>query len=190
MPSKPARRPATYEDLLQVPEHLVAEIIDGELVTSPRPSLRHALAASSLGGEIQGRFGRRGGGGPGGWVILLEPELHIVGQVLVPDVAGWRRSRLPEVPDLPYSELAPDWLCEIISPSTAARDRTRKADHYARAGIEFLWFLDPGPRTLEMLRLEGDAWKRVASFSGDARIKAPPFDEVELDMGLFWDLPR
>src|SRR5262245_2146355 len=114
MPSKPARRPATYEDLLQVPEHLVAEIIDGELVTSPRPSLRHALAASGLAGEIQGRFGRRGGGGPGGWVILLEPELHIVGQVLVPDVAGWRRSRLPEVPDLPYSELAPDWLCEII----------------------------------------------------------------------------
>jgi Uma2 family endonuclease len=132
MGQAPARRTATYEDLLEVPEHLVAEIIDGELVTSPRPSSRHSLAASGLGADLTGPF-QRGRGGSGGWVNLDEPELHIAGQVMVPDLAGWRRERMPEVPDVAYFELAPDWLCEVLSPSTAKRDRTRKMHHYARA---------------------------------------------------------
>ena len=190
MGGKPPRRGATYEDLLAVPEHLVAEIIDGELVTSPRPAARHALAASSLGAELVNRFGRRGGGGPGGWLVLFEPELHIAGQVLVPDLAAWRRSRMPEVPDVSYFELEPDWVCEVISLSTAARDRTRKADHYAAAGVSFLWLLDPGPRTLETMALVDGTWRRSASFAGDGRVRAEPFAEVEIDLGLFWDLPR
>jgi Uma2 family endonuclease len=191
MASKPARRSATYEDLLGVPEHLVAEIIDGELVTSPRPAARHAVAASNLGVEIGGRFGRRGGDGPGGWLILDEPEIHVVGQVLVPDLAGWRRARMPELPDVAHFELRPDWICEVVSPSTAARDRTRKADHYARAGVEWLWLLDPGPRTLEILQLDDTAtWRRVGSFAGDGAVRAAPFDAIELDLGLLWDLPR
>jgi Uma2 family endonuclease len=129
MSGAPAKRAATYEDLLKVPEHLVAEIIDGELVTSPRPAFRHAAAASSLGADIHTAFGRTRGGGPGGWVILIEPEVHIVGQVLVPDIAGWRRQRMPEIPDVAFVELAPDWVCEISSQSTAAMDRTRKRYH-------------------------------------------------------------
>src|ERR1700690_2368947 len=124
MAGVPAKRPATYDDLFNVPAHLVAEIVDGELIPSPRPAARHATAASALGEELGPPF-KRGRGGPGGWVILDEPELHIVGQIMVPDLAGWRRERMPEIPDVAFFELAPDWVCEVLSPSTAALDRTR-----------------------------------------------------------------
>src|SRR3989442_11524607 len=128
------RRRATYADLLEVPEHLVAEIIDGELITSPRPALPHALAASAMAADIGGPFGRPPGGRdvPGGWWILVEPELHLGGDVLVPDLAGWRRERVPTVPNAPAFELAPDWVCEVISPSTPRLDRARKRSVYAR----------------------------------------------------------
>jgi Uma2 family endonuclease len=186
MPGVPAKRPATYEDLLQVPEHLVAEIIDGDLVTSPRPAARHALASSALGVELGGAFGRSGRGGPGGWVILDEPELHIVGQILVPDIAGWRRERMPEVPDVAFFELAPDWACEVLSLSTAALDRTRKMHHYVRAGVKHVWLLDPGPRTLEVFRLDGDGWRLTLSAAGAETVRAEPFDAIELDLTALW----
>ena len=186
MPGAPAKRPATYDDLLRVPEHLVAEIIDGELLTNPRPAARHALAASSLGVELGSAFGREGRGGPGGWVILDEPEVHIVGQVVVPDLAGWRRERMPEVPDVPFFELPPDWICEVLSPATAAVDRTRKMHHYAKAGVKHVWLLDPGPRTLEVFRLDGDGWRLVLSAAAEARVRAEPFDALELDLAALW----
>lgn len=128
------RRRATYEDLQGLAEHLVGEILDGDLVTSPRPSSAHARAASSLGGEIYGPFDR-GKGGPGGWIILDEPELHLAGDVMVPDLAGWRRERLPELPNVAAFELAPDWVCEVLSPSTAPFDRRRKLPIYARERV-------------------------------------------------------
>jgi Uma2 family endonuclease len=181
----PAKRGATYEDLLAVPGHLVAEIVDGDLVTSPRPAARHALAASTLHLEL-GPFGRRSGGGPGGWVLLFEPELHVVGQVMVPDLAGWRRERMPEVPDVPFFDVAPDWVCEVLSPSTAALDRTRKWHHYARAGVSHLWFVDPGPALLEVYRLDHGDWRLVTSFAGDEKVRAAPFEAVELDLGALW----
>jgi Uma2 family endonuclease len=186
MSGLPARRAATYEDLLKVPEHLVAEIIDGELVTSPRPAARHAAAASSLGADIHTAFGRKSGGGPGGWVILIEPEVHIVGQVLVPDIAGWRRERMPEIPDVAFFDLAPDWVCEISSPSTAAMDRTRKRHHYGRAGVGHVWILDPGPATLEVYRLDGADWRLTLSVAGDVTVRADPFEAVELDLAQVW----
>jgi Uma2 family endonuclease len=185
MSQSPARRTASFEDLLDVPEHLVAEIVDGELVTSPRPSSRHARASSRLGVSLGGPFDM-GSGGPGGWVILDEPELHIVGQVLVPDLAGWRRERMPEVPDVAHFELAPDWVCEVLSPGTAKRDRTRKMHHYARAGVAFLWFLDPSLRVLETYRRESDGWKHLASFADTERPRPVPFDAIELDLGALW----
>lgn len=190
MASKPLERGVTYDDLLRVPSHLVAEIIDGELVTHPRPTARHALAASNLGVQLGGDFGRRGGNGPGGWVLLDEPELHLGEQVLVPDLAGWRRERMPDVPDVAYFELVPDWVCEVVSPATARYDRTRKADHYATSGVAHLWLLDPGPRTLEVFRLDGARWLRVASFAGEHSVRAEPFDAAELDLGELWDVPR
>jgi Uma2 family endonuclease len=186
MSGVPAKRPATYEDLLKVPEHLVAEIIDGELITSPRPAARHTVASSALGADLGSAFGRTNRGGPGGWVILDEPELHIVGQVLVPDLAGWRRERMPEVPDVAFFDVAPDWICEVLSPSTAARDRTRKMHHYARARVAHLWFLDPVLQTLEVFRLDGDGWRLAMSAAGDAPVRAEPFDAIDLDMAGLW----
>ena len=186
MSGVPSKRPATYEDLLQVPDHLVGEIIDGELVTSPRPAARHAAASSALGVDLGGAFGRSNGGGPGGWVILDEPELHVVGQVLVPDLAGWRRERMPEIPDVAFFELAPDWVCEVLSPSTAARDRTRKMHHYGRARVSHVWFLDPVPQTLEVFRLDGDGWRLAMAEAGDVKARAEPFEAIAIDLAGLW----
>jgi Uma2 family endonuclease len=180
------KRAASYEDLLKVPKHLVAEIIDGDLVTSPRPAVRHAAATSSLGADLHTAFGRMGGAGPGGWVILDEPELHLTGQVMVSDLAGWRRSRMSEIPDIAFFELAPNWVCEVLSPSTVALDRTRKTHHYARAGVGHLWFLDPVPETLEVFRLEGGAWRLVTGVAGNVKVRAEPFGAIDLDLANIW----
>jgi len=179
------KKTATYADLVALPSHLVGEIIDGELIASPRPATPHVRAASRLGMDLGGPFDR-GKGGPGGWVILDEPELHIVEQVLVPDLAGWRRERMPEMPDAAYVELAPDWLCEVLSPATARIDRARKMGHYARAGVRHLWLVDPGATTLEIYRLDGEGWRLVHTHAGEAMIRAEPFDAVELDLGALW----
>lgn len=180
------KRPATYEDLLEVPDNLVAEIVDGELVTSPRPAIRHAGASSALQGTVFTAFDRRGGGTPGGWVILFEPELHIVGQILVPDIAGWRQERMPILPDAAFFEISPDWICEVLSPATAALDRTRKMRHYARASVPHLWLLDPQPETLEVFRLDGDSWRLITSVAGAVQIAAEPFDAIEMDLARIW----
>ena len=178
--------PAAYEDLVALPSHLVGEIVDGELIASPRPAAPHAAVSSLLGGELITMFGRSGEGRPGGWAILDEPELHVVGQVMVPDIAGWRRERMPQIPDVPFFELAPDWVCEVHSPSTIALDRTKKTHHYTRAGVGHLWFLDPGPQTLEIFRLEGGGWRLVTSVAGNEKVRAEPFDAVELDLEGVW----
>src|SRR5215831_12466506 len=143
-----ARSRATYDELRQVPSHLVAELIDGELVTSPRPASLHTKASSSLGGELYNPF-QRGNGGPGGWIILNQPELHLHGDVLVPDLSGWRRDRMPEMPDAAAFELPPDWVCEVLSPRTAVVDRTAKRRIYLREGVEYVWLVDPAEQTLE-----------------------------------------
>jgi Uma2 family endonuclease len=186
----PARKRATYADLLAVPRHLVAEIIGGVLQTHPRPAPRHALASSVLGGRI-GRAFHEGDGGPGGWWILDEPELHLLdgAEVVVPDLAGWRAERMSTLPETAYFTLPPDWLCEILSPSTEADDRTDKMPVYAAAGVGHAWLLDPIVRTLEIFRLESGRWVLVTTFKGDAVVRAEPFDAIELDMGALWRGP-
>jgi Uma2 family endonuclease len=187
MSAEPAGRAATYEDLVALPEHVVGELIDGELVVSPRPAAPHTVAASVLGIAIGGPFSFRGGNGPGGWIILDEPELHVVGQVMVPDLAGWRRERMPVPPKTAFFELAPDWLAEVLSPSTVRIDRTQKLPHYARAGVRHVWLLDPEPQTLEVLRLDGDTYRLVMTAAGPEKVRAEPFDVVELDLAHWWD---
>ena len=184
----PRKKPATCEDLLAVPEHLVAEIVDDELYTSPRPAAPHAVAASALMVELGGRFGFGREGGPGGWVILIEPELHVVGQIMVPDLAGWRRERMPEIeiPAAPFFDLAPDWLCEVVSPSTGALDRAKKMPHYGRAGVGHVWLAGPTPNTLEVYLLGAGGWRLAATHEGDTVIEAPPFDAVALDLTRLW----
>lgn len=183
-----AKRRATLADLEAVPDHLVAEIIDGTLYTSPRPAAIHARAASRIGISVGGPFDA-GINGPGGWVILDEPELHLgpVPDVLVPDLAGWRRERLPRIPDVAAIELAPDWICEVPSVSTAAIDRAQKMPIYARARVAHAWLLDPALQTLEVFRLDGETWRLLATHIADARVRAEPFEAVELDLARLWE---
>jgi Uma2 family endonuclease len=182
---EPAKRRATYEDLLDVPRHMVAEIVRGVLHAQPRPALRHARASSRLGAALGGPFDE-GRGGPGGWVLLDEPEQHFQSDVLVPDLGGWRRERMALIPDATAVELAPDWVCEVLSPSTAALDRAEKMPIYAREGVRHLWLVDPGPQTLEVFRLEGARWTLVATWRDDARVRAEPFEAFELELGALW----
>jgi Uma2 family endonuclease len=180
-----AKRRATYEDLLGVPKHVVGEIIQGVLVTQPRPAARHALASSVLGSELTGPF-HRGKGGPGGWILLDEPELHLQGDVLVPDLAGWRRTRMPELPDAAAFELAPDWVCEVLSPSTAAIDRAEKMPIYARERVPHVWLVDPIARTLEALRRDGAQWLLLGTWRDDALVRVEPFEAFDLELASLW----
>lgn len=185
--TQPARKPATYEDVLAVPDHQVAEIINGELVVSPRPSPPHARAASVLGDVLGGPFDR-GAGGPGGWWILDEPELHLQGpgQPIVPDLAGWRTERMPALPETAHFSLAPDWVCEVLSPATAARDRADKMPIYAAAGVPHAWLVDPLLETLEIFVLRGSQWGLSVTYRGRQRVRAEPFDAVEIDLSPLW----
>jgi Uma2 family endonuclease len=180
-----AKHQATYEDLLQVPDHKVAEIVNGDLHVSPRPSPRHALAATVLDRAIGPPF-HHGRGGPGGWWILFEPELHLGEDVLVPDLAGWRRERLPELPDTAAFTLAPDWICEVVSPSTEALDRAKKTRAYAREGVAHAWIVNPQARTLEVYRLTDGRWVLLAAHEGQAAVRAEPFDALELGLAELW----
>jgi Uma2 family endonuclease len=178
---------ATYDDLLKLPEHVVGEIIDGELYVSPRPASPHAHAGSVSSADLIGAFHRPpGGGGPGGWWILYEPELHFGQDVLVPDLAGWRRERMPRIPSVPAFEMTPDWVCEVVSPSTVRVDRGRKIGVYARAQVPHLWIIDPLAHTLEIFRLQRENWILVATHLDDAKVRAEPFDAVELDLRRWW----
>lgn len=181
----PAPRRATYDDLLRVPEHLVAEIIDGELITSPRPASRHARASTVLGGWLVPAFDE-GDGGTGGWWIVDEPELHLGPDVLVPDLAGWRRERMPLFPDAPWFELAPDWVCEIVSPSTGRVDRVRKMPRYAANEILHLWLIDPLLQTLEVFRLDAGGWRLIGTHGGDETVRAEPFEAAALRLPSLW----
>jgi Uma2 family endonuclease len=187
--AEPARRRATYQDVLAAPPHMVAEVFDGELVLSPRPAGPHSAVASNLLEELGPPF-KRGRGGPGGWLILMEPELHLDEDILVPDLAGWRRERMATVTEAPYFTAVPDWICEILSRSTEKHDRARKLAVYARAGVKHAWLVHPRLRTLEVLRLHDTRWLTVAVHSDDQRVRAEPFDAVELDLAVLWsDLP-
>lgn len=180
-----AKKPATYADLVALPANMVGEIVDGELHASPRPAMLHATAASALGEELGPPF-KRGRGGPGGWFIVDEPELHIVGQIMVPDLAGWRRERMPLAPDTAALELPPDWVCEVTSPSTGLLDRKKKLPHYLRAGVRHVWLVDPAVRMLEVLRSTESGWVVIETHGEDDKVRAEPFDAFELDLAILW----
>lgn len=180
----PARR-ASYQDVLDAPAHMVAEIVDGALHLQRRPPMLAALAKTALSGEIGGAF-FKGRNGPGGWWIVNEPELHFGEDIVVPDIAGWRRERMPEPPDEAYITLAPDWVCEVLSPSTRKFDLEEKRPVYAREGIGHLWLVDPGARTLEAFPLLDGAWTPAGSASNDDPVSFPPFEAVTFPLGALW----
>ncbi|GGD89229.1 hypothetical protein GCM10011390_05010 [Aureimonas endophytica] len=178
-------RPATYADLERVPPHLVAEILHGSLVTHPRPAPKHVRASSALGMTIGAPFDR-GRGGPGGWLILDEPELHLGTDVVVPDLAGWRRERMPVLPETAYFATVPDWICEVVSPSTEAYDRGVKREIYAGAGLPYLWLLDPRAELLETFERRDGGWLLTGTYTGLDAVAAPPFDAISFPLAELW----
>ncbi|NNB85552.1 Uma2 family endonuclease [Corallococcus exiguus] len=179
------KKPATYADLEALPDHVVGEIVAGELYASPRPTMRHGTVTHRLGGELLGPF-ERGRSGPGGWFLMEEPELHLGGDVLVPDVAGWRQERMPAVPETAATSLAPDWVCEVLSPSTRKLDREAKMPVYAREGVRHVWLMDPRTRTLEVFVLRDGRYVALLTHVGDEPVRAEPFGAVELDLAFIW----
>jgi Uma2 family endonuclease len=180
-------RPTLYDQLEALPEGLTGEILNGQLYTQPRPSGRHGLASSVLGAELLGPF-QRGRGGPGGWWIIDEPELHFIRdtEVDVPDLAGWRRERMPRIPEDQRFTVVPDWVCETLSKSTASKDRKIKMPIYARYGVGYAWLLDPLARTLEAYAREGLGWREIGRFSGDDAVRIAPFDAVTIQLSVLW----
>lgn len=176
---------ATYQDVLDAPDNMVAEIIYGCLYLQPRPTPRHAVAGSSLGMEI-GRPFHKGKDGPGGWWILDEPELHLGTDVIVPDIAGWRRENMPTIPDTAYFEVVPDWVCEVLSPATRKRDVTDKRDIYGTFGVGHIWFVDPEAKTLEAFVNEGGEWKLIASLRDNDPVSVAPFDAISFALDDLW----
>jgi hypothetical protein len=183
--TQPARRPPTYDDIAALPDNVVGEILGGELVVSPRPAPQHAVAASALGGTLIPPL-QFGDGGPGGWWILDEPEPHLAENVVVPDLAGWRRERMPSLPGGPFFTLAPDWVCEVLSPSTSRIDRTKKLPIYARAAVGHLWLVDPQAQTLEVFRLDAAGWVLHSVYGARDVVNAPPFEGVQVRLDRLW----
>ena len=181
----PLPEPATYQDVLDAPPHRVAEIIDGTLHMNPRPAPRHALASSGIGAKVSPPY-HYGDGGSGGWWIIFEPELHLGEDILVPDLAGWRRERMPDYPETAYFTLPPDWVCEVLSPSARAMDQGKKRDIYAREGVAYLWFVDPDARTLEAFELRDSQWVLLKTLTDNDPVSLPPFDAISFSLGDLW----
>jgi Uma2 family endonuclease len=178
-------RRATYADIEALPPHVVGEIVFGVLHTHPRPAPRHGNAAIELQSELVGAF-RRGRGGPGGWVFQPEPELRLGPHIVAPDIAGWRRERMPRLPETAYFEIAPDWICEVLSPSTLRLDRTEKLAIYATFGVGHCWYVDPDARTLEVLALREGKWMIAATFKDADRVAAAPFEAHTFALDVLW----
>lgn len=184
-----AKKRATYTDIEAAPKHLVAEIIDGELFTHPRPSPRHGATASALGARLSDPF-QFGGNGPGGWVFFVEPEIKFGDDWLVPDIAGWRRRRLSGLPDRNFFEIVPDWVCEILSGSTEKRDRTLKMRIYGNAAVPHIWLIDPRLQILEAFANDDRRWTKVGDWNSDDLVSAPPFDAINFSLGDLWPLDK
>ncbi len=176
-----------YQQLMELPEGLVGEIIGGRLYTQPRPAGPHAIALSTLVMDVGSAF-HRGRGGPGGWWIIDEPELHVVRdtEVAVPDIAGWRRERLPRIPRDQRFEVAPDWICEVLSPGTAKHDRVVKMPLYARYGVAYLWLVDPLARTLEAYALQEGRWIVIGQHKDQDQVAIEPFNALSLALADLW----
>ena len=185
MPQDLPDRPATYADLEAVPSHLVAEILFGHLVTHPRPAPRHGGATNALGAIVTNPF-QFGTNGPGGWIFIDEPELHLGPHVAVPDIAGWRRERFTDPPVKAYFEIAPDWVCEALSPSTEKYDKGDKRVIYATYGVGHLWYVEPRAKSLEVFARQDRNWLLTHTFFDDEEVNAPPFDALTFKLGLLW----
>ncbi len=189
--SNPANKIPTYEDILALPEGITGEIIDGQLYTSPRPSPIHQRAMIGISSPLQQKYGGGSGGGKKGWIFLTEPQLHLALQDIVPDVAGWKIEKLPDVPQKVFGEplitITPDWVCEILSPSSGRRDRVLKRKIYWELKVGYYWIIDPLNQTLEAYKYERSSkWTEVGVYGGEEKAKVEPFDDIEFDLSTLW----
>lgn len=189
--SMPAARLATYDDLLALPHDVRAEVLAGQIVTAPAPLPRHSKIQGAIRRFVGGPFDDDDGhDGPGGWWIFVEVDIALGRHDIVhPDLSGWRRERLPNPADQRPITVVPDWICEILSPSTAARDRVTKRNLYAASGVRHYWIIDANARTLEAFELTGQRWLLSGSYTDDAVVRIAPFEEIELPVGRLF-LPR
>ncbi len=176
--------PPRYDELLALPDDVIGEIMEGELVVTPRPAHLATSTTLALGAELSKATAESAG--RHGWWIFDDAKLRLGSNLLVPDLAGWRRQRMPKKSDKKFFDLAPDWACEVLSPSTAVIDRTRKVRLYASLGLCWLWVVDPPHRTVEVLWLEGDEWVVVGAFGGDTKAHIAPFDSIEIQLSSLW----
>ncbi|MCY1060669.1 Uma2 family endonuclease [Nannocystis sp. SCPEA4] len=185
-----ARKLATYDDLLAYPSEVKTEIFDGEIHTQPSPLPGHGRAQLALGRYVGGPFDGDTQD-PDGWWILQEIDVRFDGHNVVrPDVVGWRRARLPDPWGMRPIDVVPDWICEVLSPSTEKVDRVRKQHLYARHGVPYYWLVDPAERVLEAFVLDGAQWRIAGTYDDTALARIPPFDAIELPVGrLFPPLP-
>jgi len=183
--SEPAKKKATYDDICGAPENMVAEIVAGELILTPRPARKHGYTSTTLVEEIGPPY-HRGRGGPGGWIFIVEPEIMLGEDIFVPDIAGWKAERFIREEEQNPVSVAPDWVCEVLSRSTFRLDRVRKMPKYAAYGVGYLWFIDPEHKTLEIYRLESSRWFMLGAFDGAEKVRGEPFQEIEIDLSDLW----
>jgi Uma2 family endonuclease len=185
MSSSAFKKKTAYEKWQELPENVVGEIIAGDLHVSPRPTPKHSNSASGVVDQIRSPF-HHGKGGPGGWIILFEPEVHLDNNITVPDIAGWKRQRMPKIPDAAFFSMAPDWICEVLSPSTAILDRAKKMPLYAQQGVKHFWLVDPIALTLEVYQNDHFRWSLLHTYAENEKIHAVPFDAIEIDLSALW----
>lgn len=183
---KPADPIATYEDLFDLPENILGEILSGELVTQPRPAPRHANASAALCAALRTNFGPNTTDKQDGWWILFEPECHPGDDIIVPDIAGWRKVNMPHLPETAWFSLRPDWVCEVVSPSTAKYDRGIKRDIYAREQVPHYWIVDPIARMIEVFALQEGDWSQIDLVSDEQVVNLKPFEVLPFDLSILW----
>jgi Uma2 family endonuclease len=182
---KSAKKKASYEDLCRIPENMTGEIIDGELIVTRQPPRSHVYTVSTLDKEIGPPY-QLGQGGPGGWIILVRPEIMLQGNIMVPDLAGWRKERFPQHEGQNSISVAPNWVCEVHSPWTVQVDKIRKMPLYARHSVEHVWLIDRIARMMDVFRLEAGRWFLLGSFAGKNNVRVEPFQEIEIALGDLW----
>lgn len=183
--SDTAHRLATFADMATLEaEGRCIELVGGGIVDKASPSAAHADAQGALAALLRPRFHRQDGDEPpGGWWILPEVDIAFgLHDVLRPDVAGWRRARVPVRPSSYPVDVSPDWVCEVLSPSTAHRDLGVKREIYHRHEVAHYWVVDVEKQILLVYRREPAGYTLVLSAGPGERVRAEPFDACSLDM--------
>lgn len=184
--TKPSTKPPTLADLDALPPGVVGEIIDGVLYTMTKPRMRHQRTMLKIGGGVAAPFDD-GIGGPGGWWIIPEPGIELPDTPeIAPDVAGWRRDRMPEMPIDEPIRIVPDWVCEILSPTTRRHDLLVKLPYYAKVGVAYHWLVDLEGRTVTAQRLDSGRWTTLGVYCDETDARIEPFDVVPLHVASWW----